>query len=34
VHRHAKKLNLTYFRLRRIALIRFYEQRDRSNIFK
>ena len=34
VHRRAKKLNLSYFRLRRVALIRLHEQRDRSDVFK
>ena len=34
VHRRAKKLNLSYFRLRRVALIRLHEQRDRSDVFE
>ena len=34
VHRRAKKLNLSYFRLRRVALIRLHEQRDRSYVFE
>ena len=34
VHRRAKKLNLSYFRLRRVALIRLHEQRDRSDAFE
>ena len=34
VHRRAKKLNLSYFCLRRVALIRLHEQRDRSYVFE
>ena len=34
VHRRAKKLNLSYFRLRRVALIRLHEQRDCSDVFE
>jgi len=34
VHRRAKKLNLSYFCLRRVALIRLHEQRDRSDVFE